>query len=115
MNETKDLYCFYGNNNSPWLKLGPIKVELQNKEPYVAVLRELVFEDECDSITDFLGPFLGTPPGRMGGGTGKNDWTMKKYFSDNILFFFFRIFHVHFLVFGQLKTIILPLPNSQEG
>ena len=96
MNETKDLYCFYGNNNSPWLKLGPIKVELQNKEPYVAVLRELVFADECDNITDFLGPFLGTPPGRMGGGTGKNDWTMKKYIF--LVVFEFSFFHVSHLL-----------------
>ena len=90
-------------------------MELQNKEPYVAVLRELVFEDECDNITDFLGPFLGTPPGRMGGGTGKNDWTMKKYiFLIVFEFSFFPCFSFT-LVFGQLKTIILPLLNSQEG
>ena len=91
-------------------------MELQNKEPYVAVLRELVFEDECDNITDFLGPFLGTPPGRMGGGTGKNDWTMKKYIF--LIVFEFSFSHTYFtfsIVFGQLKMIILHLLNSQEG
>ena len=77
--ETKDLKCFYGHNNSPWLRLGPIKLEVQNKSPYIAVLREILFSHECDNITSFLSPFLGTPPGRMKGGTGKNDWTMKKY------------------------------------
>ena len=77
--ETKDLKCFYGHSNSPWLRLGPIKIEVQNKEPYLAVLRELLYPNECDNITQFLGPLLGTPPGRMKGGLGKNDWTMKKY------------------------------------
>ena len=77
--ETKDLKCFYGHSNSPWLRLGPIKIEVQNKEPYLAVLRELLYPHECDNITQFLGPLLGTPPGRMKGGVGKNDWTMKKY------------------------------------
>ena len=76
--ETKDLKCFYGHSNSPWLRLGPIKIEVQNKEPYLAVLRELLYPHECDNITQFLGPMLGTPPGRMKGGVGKNDWTMKK-------------------------------------
>ena len=45
----------------------------------MAVLRELLYPHECDNITQFLGPLLGTPPGRMKGGLGKNDWTMKKY------------------------------------
>ena len=59
--------------------MGPIKIEVQNKSPYIAVLKEILFSNECDNITSFLSPFLGTPPGRMRGGTGKNDWTMKKY------------------------------------
>ena len=72
--------CFYGHNDSPWLKLAPLKVDIQNHEPYIAVLRELMYPHECDGITNFLGDHLGPPPGRMklkGGGT-KNDWTMKK-------------------------------------
>lgn len=69
--------CFYADNNSAWLKLGPIKIEMQNHEPYVAVIRELMYPHECDEITQYLGPFLGAPPGRMAGGTGPNDWTMK--------------------------------------
>ena len=77
--EMKDLKCFYADNNSPWLKLGPIKIDLQNFEPYVAVIRELMYPHECDEVTQFLGPYLGPPPGRMSGGTrGGNDWTMKK-------------------------------------
>lgn len=77
--ELKDLRCFYADNGSPWLKLGPIKLELQSFVPYVAVIRELLYPHECDGITDYLGPLLGQPPGRMSGGRSpKNDWTMKK-------------------------------------
>lgn len=75
----KDLKCFYGHNESPWLKLGPLKIEIQNFEPYIAVIRELMFSHECDDITKSLSPFLGKPPGSMSAKkTGKNDWTMKK-------------------------------------
>ena len=78
-NETKDLKCFFAHADSPWLRLGPMKIELQSKDPYMAVIRELMFPHECDGITRFLGPYLGPPPGRMKGGkAGKNDWTMKK-------------------------------------
>ena len=77
--EDKDLKCFYAHNNSPWLKLAPIKIDMQNHEPYVAVLRELMYTHECDGITIYLGNHLGSPPGRMKKkGGGKNDWTMKK-------------------------------------
>ena len=63
----------------PWLKVGPLKVELMNLDPYLAIIRELLFEHECDNITEFLSPLLGQPPGRMSlGRKHKNDWTMKK-------------------------------------
>ena len=81
--EDKDLKCFYAHNNSPWLRLAPIKVDMQNHEPYVAVLRELMYTHECDGITNYLGSYLGSPPGRMKAkGGGKNDWTMKNVWPD---------------------------------
>lgn len=77
--ELKDLKCFYADNDSPWLKLGPMKIEMQNLKPYLVVIRELMYPNECDEITKFLAPFLGQPPGRMNRKqAGKNDWTMKK-------------------------------------
>ena len=76
--DDKDLRCFYGSNGSPWLRLAPIKVEVKSREPYVAVLRELMFHHECDNITRFLGPHLDFPPGRMNPKNRVNDWTMKK-------------------------------------
>lgn len=76
-NDTKDLFCTYAHNNSPWLRLGPMKVEIQSKEPYIAVLRELMYPHECDNLTRFLGPHLDFPPGRMNPRHQINDWTMK--------------------------------------
>lgn len=75
--DDKDLRCFYGSNGSPWLRLAPLKVEVRNHEPYVAVLKELMFHHECDNITRFLGPHLDFPPGRMNPRNNVNDWTMK--------------------------------------
>ena len=50
---------------------------MKSFEPYIAVLRELMYPNECDEITEYLGPYLGEPPGRMANGN-RNDWTMKK-------------------------------------
>lgn len=81
--EDKDLKCFYAHNNSPWLRLAPIKIDMQNHEPYIAVIRELMYTHECDGITNFLGKHLGSPPGRMKAkGAVKNDWTMKNAWPD---------------------------------
>lgn len=74
-----EMKCIFAHNGSPWLRLGPMKLEIKSKEPYIAVIRELMYPHECDNITSFLGPYLNFPPGRMGGPrVGKNDWTMKK-------------------------------------
>ncbi len=74
-----DLKCFYGHNNSPWLRLAPFQVEENSKDPHHVTIRNLLFDNECDNITEFLGPFLDFPPGRMNFRSAKNDWTMKKY------------------------------------
>ena len=60
------------------MALGPIKMEIRNKAPYLAVLKEVLYPHECDNITDFLTPWLGAPPGRMNPRAAKNDWTMMK-------------------------------------
>lgn len=72
------MYCFYAHNDSPWLRLGPMRLELKNRDPYVAVIRQLLYPHECNNVTKFLGPTLDFPPGRMGNKATRNDWTMKK-------------------------------------
>jgi len=54
-------------------------MEVNAHDPFHVTLKELLFDGECDDITQFLGPKLDFPPGRMETGARKNDWTMKKY------------------------------------
>ena len=42
------------------------------------IIHDMLYTHECDNITQFLGPFLDFPPGRMNNRKLKNDWTMKK-------------------------------------
>ena len=79
------LKCFYGHNNSPWLKIGPFKIEENALDPYHVTIHQLLYDHECNNITQFLGPKLDFPPGRMNFKTKKNDWTMKKY--EIVIFF----------------------------
>ena len=55
-----------------------MRLELKNRDPYVAVIRQLLYPHECNNVTKFLGPTLDFPPGRMGNKATRNDWTMKK-------------------------------------
>ncbi len=72
------LHCKYVHGSSAWLRLAPIKLEINSFDPYHVVLRELLYDHECDDITKYLGPKLDFPPGRMHHKAKKNDWTMKK-------------------------------------
>ena len=65
VNETSNLKCFYGSNASPWLFLGPFKIEENSLDPYHVTIYELLYAHECDQVTEFLGPLLDFPPGRM--------------------------------------------------
>lgn len=75
--EMSKLYCIYAHGNSPWLRLGPIRMEYNSLDPNHVTLRGILFDHECDDITRFLGPKLDFPPGRMNFKSKKNDWTMK--------------------------------------
>ena len=77
LNVTSKLKCYYGHNNSPWLFLGPFKIEENSLDPYHVAIYELLYGHECDKVTEFLGPLLDFPPGRMNHRNPKNDWTMK--------------------------------------
>ena len=57
--------CFYGHNDSPWLKIGPFKIEENALDPYHVTILELLYEHECNDITEFLGPMLNFPPGKI--------------------------------------------------
>lgn len=76
-NMTRKLKCFYGTSDSVWLKIGPFKIEENSHDPYHVIIHDMLYDNECDKITQFLGPMLDFPPGRMNGRKSKNDWTMK--------------------------------------
>ena len=87
-NTTSKLKCFYGKSESKWLSLGPFKIEENSHDPQHVTIHNILFEHECDKITEFLGPMLNFPPGRMNSRKMKNDWTMKKYAQE--IFFSFH-------------------------
>ena len=55
----------------------PFKIEENSHDPYHVIIHDMLYDNECDKITQFLGPMLDFPPGRMNGRKSKNDWTMK--------------------------------------
>ena len=48
------LRCFYSHSHSDWLRLGPFKIEVNSYDPFHAVIRNLMFDNECDAIKDYL-------------------------------------------------------------
>ena len=72
------LRCFYAHSNSDWLRLGPMKIETNSYDPAHSTIKNMLYENECDVVTKYLGPHLNVPPGRMNSRSKKNDWTMKK-------------------------------------
>lgn len=46
----KPLRCRYATNNSPFLKIGPIKVEEHSLNPYIVVYHDLIYDEEIEFI-----------------------------------------------------------------
>ena len=76
--ERANLRCFYGHSASEWLRLGPMKIQINSHDPAHAVIKDLMSDRECDGMTEFLTPLLNFPPGKMNRKAKSNDWTMKK-------------------------------------
>jgi len=57
--ETKDLKCYYTNNNRhPWLLLQPVAVEEHNKSPYVCQFHQLMTPSEAELVKEQAAPML---------------------------------------------------------
>ena len=57
-----------------------MKIEVNADDPFHVTIKDLLFDHECNAITNLLGPRLHFPPGKMDATSPKkNDWTMKKY------------------------------------
>ena len=46
----KDLNCFWLHHGNPYMKLGPYKFELKNKEPEIAYVHDMVSKAEMERI-----------------------------------------------------------------
>ena len=44
------LRCFYASATSDWLRLGPMKIQLNSDNPYHVTIKELMYNNECDQI-----------------------------------------------------------------
>ncbi|XP_064545418.1 uncharacterized protein LOC135433331 [Drosophila montana] len=44
------MYCYYQNSKEPFLILAPLKVELLNNEPYLALYHDVIYETEIKKL-----------------------------------------------------------------
>ena len=90
--ERAHLRCFPGWSNSPWLKLGPMKIELAWTDPQIVTFHELLYDEECDSLTYNLSAKLKTwnSIDTYAGGPWTDVRVMKKYKNNwTIIYIFF--------------------------
>ena len=48
-----------------------MKIEINSYDPAHATINNLLYDQECDVITKFLGPYLNFPSGQMSSGSKK--------------------------------------------
>ena len=48
--DKEQLRCFHAYAKSDWLRLGPMKIQVNSYDPYHAVIKQLIFNHECDRI-----------------------------------------------------------------
>ena len=44
------LRCFHASATSDWLRLGPMKIQLNSHNPYHVTIKELMYNNECNQI-----------------------------------------------------------------
>ena len=45
------LRCYYSSSNSDWLKVAPLKFQINSYDPFHITIKQLIFDHECDEIT----------------------------------------------------------------
>lgn len=73
--QTAELFCRYVHNDSPWLRIGPLKGEIQSLQPYLIVIHDILSEDQCNEVINFMGTAIVTPP--LANKSTKK-WTLKQ-------------------------------------
>ena len=56
--ERKDLNCYFSSSKSSWLRLGPMKIQLNWENPYIISIKQFMSSKECNEITNGLGQKL---------------------------------------------------------
>lgn len=54
--QLRPLRCRYTDNNVPFLKIGPMKLEEASKEPYIVVYYDVIFDSEIELIKKMARP-----------------------------------------------------------
>lgn len=57
-NQTNHLKCYYSDMGSYWLKIQPIKVEVHNEKPFIAIYHHLLSDSESDAIREMAAPMV---------------------------------------------------------
>ena len=52
------LKCYYQSSNSKWLKLGPMKIQINSQDFMHLIIKDLLYNHECDQIKNPLPPYL---------------------------------------------------------
>ena len=58
----KNLKCLFAHHENPFLKLGPFKYELLNKEPSVGFVHDLISDKQAEKLKDDARPTMKTTP-----------------------------------------------------
>lgn len=53
---TSKLYCYYKDNNNPFLKLGPFKAEEAYPDPKLIIFHDVMSDDEIETIKKLAQP-----------------------------------------------------------
>ena len=49
----KGLKCMFLDQNDPFIRLGPFKLEIMHNKPYVAVFRNFMYDDEIEHFKNY--------------------------------------------------------------
>lgn len=56
--EVAKLKCYLTHNNDPYLYLQPVKLEVQNISPYIAMIHNLMTQNEATTIRELAAPMV---------------------------------------------------------
>lgn len=55
-NETSKLFCRYVFDYSPFLRIAPLKLEVINMKPYIAIYHDVIYDSEIEILKELASP-----------------------------------------------------------